>query len=168
MRNLTEWTLQSAPYFKSEGTMRVYFAQTGYGFCKIGMSENPTKRVKSYLSPFKANEEKQKPHTCVFADFTTLVTLRELLVAHTMPVRIQELSEHLYNPERTSFGGIMETLFVAPWMIEAAVKSASNILNRNMAIIEELEPDFDFEPFHHDLAQLQVFKGQILEALKRH
>ena len=168
MRNLTEWTLQSAPYFKSEGTMRVYFAQTGYGFCKIGMSENPTKRVKRYLEPFKANEEKQKPHTCVFADFYDPRNIERLLIAHTMPVRIQELSGHLSNPKRTSFSGMMETRFVAPWMIEAAVQSASNILNRNMAIIDEIEPDFDFEPFHHDLAQLQVFKGQILEALKRH
>ena len=39
-----------------------------------------------------------------------------------------------------------------------------------MAIIDEIEPDFDFEPFHHDLAQLQVFKADFgsIKASLRH
>ena len=108
--------------------MRVYFAQAEYGFCKIGMSENPTKRVKITYPHSRQMKKKQKPHTCVFADFYDPRNIERFLIAHTMPVRIQELSgEHLSNPERTSFDGMMETRFVAPWMIEAAVQSASNI-----------------------------------------
>ena len=51
-------------------------------------------------------------------------------------------------------------------MIEAAVKSATNI-DTNMAIIEELEPDFDFDPSTMTLLNCRSLRADF-RGIKRH